>query len=242
MEKIVVANFKMNLTVPQISKYIDEMKDKFNTKRVVLCPSNIYLPYFIKKNFAVGIQNFADQEEGAYTGEIAASQVSSMGIDYAIIGHSERREYYNETDAIVNKKILLGLKNNLKIILCIGETKEEHDMHKTDRILKRQIIGAFRNIEEKDLKKIIIAYEPIWSIGTGNVPSNKDISAVTIFIRGIINNLYHNDINIPVLYGGSVNEKNIIEINNVSEISGVLVGGASLKVEKLEKIKEVMIG
>lgn len=241
MEKIVVANLKMNLTVIEISNYLEEIKDIINSKRVVICPTNIYLPYFLKKKYSVGIQNIAETEEGAYTGEVSASQVSSMGVKYAIVGHSERRQLYNETDTVVNKKVLLGIKNKLTIILCIGETKEEKDMLKTDRILKRQIINALRDIDNKEIKNIIIAYEPIWSIGTGNVPMNKDISTITMFIKGIVNNIYHEEIDMPVLYGGSVNEKNIEELNKIEEISGVLVGGASLKPEKLEKIKEVII-
>ncbi len=241
MEKIVVANLKMNLTVTEISNYLEDIKEVINSKRVVICPTSIYLPYFLKKKYSVGVQNIAATEEGAFTGEVSASQVSSMGVNYAIIGHSERRQLFNETDTVVNKKVLIGIKNKLTIILCIGETKEEKDMLKTDKVLKRQLINALRDISNEEIKNIIIAYEPIWSIGTGNVPQNKDISAITIYIKGIINNLYHEDINIPVLYGGSVNEKNIEELNKINELSGVLVGGASLKADKLQKIKEVII-
>lgn len=241
MEKIVVANLKMNLTVTQISNYLEDIKEVMNSKKVVICPTSIYLPYFLKNKYSVGIQNIAATEEGAFTGEVSASQVSSMGIKYAIVGHSERRQLFNETDTIINKKVLLGIKNKLTIILCIGETKEEKDMLKTDKILKRQLINALRDIDIIDIKNIIIAYEPIWSIGTGNVPENKEISIITKYIKGIVNNLYHEDIDIPVLYGGSVNEKNIEELNEIKEISGVLVGGASLKADKLQKIKEVII-
>ncbi len=242
MEKIVIANLKMNLNLYEICDYVVKINELIDTKRVVICPTSMYLPYFLKNGYSVGIQNIAQTEDGAYTGEVSASQVSSMGIDYALIGHSERRQFFNETDSVINKKILLGLKNKLNLVLCIGETKEERDMLKTDRVLKRQLINALRDVNKEDLKNIIIAYEPIWSIGTGNVPNNKDIATVAIYIKGIINNLYHEDINIPVLYGGSVNEKNIEEINEVKEISGVLVGGASLKTDKLLKIKEVIIG
>lgn len=242
MEKIVVANLKMNLTVTQISNYLEEIKEVINSKKVVICPTSIYLPYFLKNRYSVGIQNIAVTEEGAFTGEVSASQVSSMGIKYAIVGHSERRQLFNETDTEINKKVLLGIKNNLTIILCIGETKEEKDMLKTDKILKRQLINALRDIDNVDIKNIIIAYEPIWSIGTGNVPENKEIITITKYIKGIVNNIYHEEIDIPVLYGGSVNEKNIEELNKINNISGVLVGGASLKADKLKKIKEVIIG
>lgn len=242
MEKIVVANLKMNLTVTQISNYLEDIKEVINSKKVVICPTSIYLPYFLKNRYSVGIQNIAVTEEGAFTGEVSASQVSSMGIKYAIVGHSERRQLFNETDTEINKKVLLGIKNNLTIILCIGETKEEKDMLKTDKILKRQLINDLRDIDNKDIKNIIIAYEPIWSIGTGNVPENKEIITITKYIKGIVNNIYHEEIDIPVLYGGSVNEKNIEELNKINNISGVLVGGASLKADKLKKIKEVIIG
>lgn len=241
MEKIVVANLKMNLNALQTSKYLEDISKILDTKRVIICPTSIYLPYFLKKKYDVGIQNIASTEDGAFTGEVSASQVASMGIKYSIVGHSERRTYFNETDNIINKKVLIGIKNSLNIILCIGETKEEKDMLKTDKILKRQIINALRDVELKNLKDIIIAYEPIWSIGTGLIPQNKDIRITTKYIKGIVNNLYHEEIDIPVLYGGSVNEKNIEELDLIEELAGVLVGGASLDAQKLKKIKEVTI-
>ena len=176
-------------------------------------------------------------ENGAYTGEISASQVKSMNINYAIIGHSERREYFEETDNIINKKIKLGIENNLKIILCIGETLNHKENNQTNEILKKQIVEGLKDI--KDINNIIIAYEPIWSIGTGLIPTNDEIYDTTNFIKEEINRLYNKDI--MVLYGGSVNDENINVLSEINNLSGFLVGGASLKPDKLKRIKETII-
>lgn len=242
MEKIVIANMKMNLKLDEIKNYIDEIEKSVNTKRFVICPSSLYLPFFINKEFATGIQNISSSEEGAYTGEISPSQVESLGVEYSIVGHSERRQYYNEDDVIINQKIICGLKHNLKIILCIGETKDEKDNGLTDNKLKEQLVNDLVNISYEQLNNIIIAYEPIWSIGTGNVPTNEEIEKVINYIKSVVDNIYGSNTNIPVLYGGSVNEKNIDEINEISCLTGVLVGGASLIPSKINKIKEVILG
>lgn len=236
MEKIIVANMKMNLHFDEINNYLNEFKN-YNTSGLVFCPPSIYLPYFLNSNYEVGIQNYAMYENGAYTGEISASQVKSMNINYAIIGHSERREYFEETDNIINKKIKLGLENNLKIILCIGETLNHKENNQTKEILKKQIVEGLKDI--KDINNIIIAYEPIWSIGTGLIPTNDEIYDTTNFIKEEINRLYNKDI--MVLYGGSVNDENINVLSEINNLSGFLVGGASLKPDKLKRIKETII-
>lgn len=241
MEKIVVANLKMNMTAACVNDYLNNIKDVINTKKVVICPPALYLPYFVRKKYSVGAQDCFYVDEGAYTGCISANQIASMGIKYTIIGHSERRQYFHETDNIVNKKVINALENNLNVILCIGETKEERDMLKTDKILKRQLINCLRGIDEKNIENVIIAYEPIWSIGTGLIPTIKEITSTTAYILQILNSLYPEK-DIKVLYGGSVNEKNIESINSVENINGVLVGGASLDANKLAKIKEVVLG
>lgn len=239
MEKIVVANLKMNMTAIEVNNYLESLKDKINTKKVVICPPNIYIPYFLRKKYSVGTQDAFHINEGAYTGEVSAKQISSMGIKYTLLGHSERRQIFKETDIVVNKKVINALDNSLNVILCIGETKEERELFKTETILKRQLMNGLRNVSLDKANQIIVAYEPIWSIGTGIVPTNKDIATTTKYIKGMLKKMFGTDIR--VLYGGSVNEKNIETINKVEDISGVLVGGASLDADKLNKIKEVVL-
>lgn len=237
MGKIVAANLKMNMTLDETKDYITKLNGLFSDLRVILFPTSIYIPYFLNKNFSLGVQNISSYDKGAYTGELSPMQVKSVGVDYAIVGHSERRNLYNETDNIINSKLKDGLKNDLKIILCIGETKEEKELNKTEEKLESQIINAFKDIN--DISNVIIAYEPIWSIGTSLVPTNEEIKKMVIFIKMVVKNIF--DIDIPVLYGGSVNENNIKKINEINELSGVLVGGASLVPEKLNIIREVVL-
>ena len=238
-KRIVVGNMKMNLTAQEINKYLKVIEKKEYNNQVIFCPSSLYLPYFVGKTYGVGIQNIAAYENGAYTGEISALQAKSMHLDCTLIGHSERREYFKETDEVVRQKIKLSLQANLKVILCIGETEEERDSLKTYKVLKKQIVNALKGFEEKELKKIIIAYEPIWAIGTGKTPSNDEIQDTISFIKEIVKGIA--SINISVLYGGSVNEKNITTLNQIESIDGYLVGGASTKAEKFMKIIEVVV-
>jgi len=234
--KLVIANHKMNMDAKEINEYLKEL-GKINNKNVIICPTSIFIPYFLKKKFKVGIQNTFIHESGSYTGEVSPKQAKSLGVSYTIIGHSERRIYLDETDTFINKKVLESLNNNLKVILCIGETLEEKNMLKTDRILKRQLINALRDVE--NINEIIIAYEPVWSIGTGVVPENSEITATISYIRTIIDNLYP-DNNVKIVYGGSVTEKNIKSLNKIKEVNGFLVGGASLNTKSFLKIIEVV--
>ena len=237
--RLVVGNMKMNLTAPEINKYLKGIEKYAYGKEVCFCPSALYLPYFIGKNFSVGIQNIASTEEGAYTGEIAASQAKSLKVDYAIVGHSERRSYYGETDEVVETKVKLALSHNLKVILCIGETLEERDSLKTYKVLKRQLKSALQGMPAKVVSKMMIAYEPVWAIGTGRVPSNQEIEDTIAFIKDILKELC--GVSVKVLYGGSVNSKNIETLNKIPNVDGYLVGGASTKPEEFHKIIEVVV-
>lgn len=238
--KLIVGNMKMNMLTHEIGEYLKQINDKINSDQVVICPTSIYVPYFLKHDYRVGIQNSFFRSSGAYTGEISPMQAASMGIQYVIIGHSERRTYFQETDSTINKKIIEALKYDLKVILCIGETLEEKNLLKTARILKRQLLNDLRNLDPDKLENVIVAYEPIWSIGTSVLPSNKDIKETALYIKGIVEGIY-NGFEIPVLYGGSVNEKNIEELNKIKEIDGFLVGGASTDPKKFLKIIEVAV-
>ncbi len=236
-DKLIIANHKMNLNADDLNKYLDKIS-KINNKNVIICPTSIYIPYFINKT-QVGIQNVYCYSKGSYTGEISPMQAKSLGVNYVIVGHSERRCYFEESDILINKKIVESLNNNLKVILCIGETLEQKNMLKTDQVLKRQIINSLNNINSID--NIIIAYEPVWAIGTGIVPDTSSISSTISYIRTIIDKLFPNN-SVKILYGGSVTEKNIVELNKIKEVNGFLVGGASLNPDEFLKIVEVVAG
>ena len=237
-DKLIIANHKMNMDASEVNQYLQEL-GKVNNKNVVICPTSIYIPYFLRKKYKVGIQNTFIHESGSYTGEVSPKQAKSLGVSYTILGHSERRIYLDETDTLINKKALAAVNSGLKVVICIGETLEERNMLRTDRVLKRQVINTLRDIEL--IEQVIIAYEPIWAIGTGVVPTNKEISSTISYIKTIIDNLYPNN-NVKIIYGGSVNEKNIRELNKIKEVDGFLVGGASLNAKSFLKIIEVVAG
>lgn len=239
-KRIVVGNMKMNLTVEEVSEYLKEVNNKIYSSRVVICPTSIYIPYFLKHHYRVGLQNTSFKSDGAYTGEISPKQAVSMGISYTIIGHSERRINFNEDDMMINKKIQEAIKYNLRVILCVGETKEEKGLLKTDRVLKRELTHALRDLDESMFGNIIIAYEPIWSIGTNVVPTNKEIKDTVDYIRMIVNQIC-DTVEVPILYGGSVNDKNVKELNKIENIAGFLVGGASIEPQKFLKIIDEVV-
>ncbi len=237
--KYVIANWKMNgqkdsyKLVKSISNYHKKMKRK--TSKVVICPPFTLLSEFIKKekNIKFGGQDCHHKSEGAYTGSISAKMLKSINCQYVILGHSERRIYQKETSQELNLKIQSAINNNLKVIYCIGEKLEE--IKKRSIILKKQLSSLPKKIEPK---KVIIAYEPVWAIGTGKVPSLNDINKIHKKIRNILSNLVSPDFSrhVSILYGGSVNAKNSADILNLNQVDGALVGGASLKSKEFCKI------
>ena len=239
-KKIVVGNMKMNLTAEEISDYLKEINGQVGSNRVVICPTSIYIPYFLKQDYLVGLQNTFLHESGAYTGEISPKQTASMGIAVTIIGHSERRMYFDEKDKLINEKVKEAIKQNLRVILCIGETAEERNMMRTEKVLRKQILGGLRGLEKDMFDNVILAYEPIWAIGTGEVPTNEEITKTIGYIKSLVLEIYNYE-SIPVLYGGSVTDKNIKELNKIPNVSGFLVGGASTKPKKFLKIIEVAV-
>lgn len=239
-KKIVVGNLKMNMTIDEISHYLKEVNNQIFSPNVVICPTSIYIPYFLKQRYQVGLQNTFFKSEGAYTGEISPKQAASIGVKYTILGHSERRMYFDETDIMINKKVHEAIKHNLKVIVCVGETSEEKNLLKTDRVLKRQLTNALRDLDESMFANVIVAYEPIWAIGTNVVPTNKEIKDAIDYIKMIANQVCDR-VEIKVLYGGSVNDKNIKELNKISNIAGFLVGGASNDPKKFIKIIEEVV-
>ena len=233
--KLIVGNIKMNMKFGELSNYLNYFKN-MNKDNVVICPSYIYIPYFLNYNLNVGSQNVCAYEDGGYTGEVSAKQLSSIGVKYTIIGHSERRIKLNETNKEINEKIKKSLEANLKVILCIGETLEELNLLKRELVLKRQIRDSLYNIE--DLSNIVIAYEPVWSIGTNKLPSINELEEIIKYIKELVHHMYKTDI--KVIYGGSINERNVDNFNKIKNLDGFLIGSASINpISFLEIIKKI---
>lgn len=224
---IIALNNKCNFTKDEFLTYQDNLKKIKTFNELILFPSYTYLSLFSLSNIVLGSQNSSAYESGAHTGEISSSQLKSFNVKYSIVGHSERRQEQFETSAIVNTKIKLLLKESITPIMCIGETKEEYNLSKTKEVLKKEIEEGLKDITDADKDKIIIAYEPIWAIGTGLVPTNEEIFQMIDYIKEILPNN-------KVLYGGSANEKNIDSLKQISNIDGYLLGGISLKTPNLE--------
>jgi len=239
MSKIIIANWKMNpLSLSDANKIISKIITKKANAKIIICPPFIWLNDLIKKYKQIdfGGQNCFWEEKGAYTGEISAKMLKNIGCKYVILGHSERKKYFNEDYIIVNKKLKSALKAGLKIILCIGEN-EKNSENKYEEI-KNQIKTAFHKISKKDISKIIIAYEPVWAIGTGNNDTPANAVSTAILIKKFLVKIYGYQIfeDIKVLYGGSINSKNAKEFLKEKEIFGLLIGGASLDSNEFLKI------
>lgn len=238
-KKIVVANLKMNMNYDEIKKYVEKIKN-IHTKRVVFCPTSLYIPYFLGYDYSVGIQGTSCEIDGAYTGQVSSMQAKSLGVVLSIIGHSESRIYLNESNELINQKIKTALKSKLNVILCVGETKEQKDMLRTSRVLRKQLKECLMGVTKDDLKHIYIAYEPIWAIGTGIIPTVRDINETIKFIKKEVD-LNFGYSNINVLYGGSINKDNIEKLMKIEECAGFLIGGASLRPKEVLKIIEVAV-
>ena len=187
---------------------------------------------------ALGAQNLYWENEGAYTGEISAPMLISAGCSHAIIGHSERRQYFGETDDTVNKKIETAINHDLIPVFCIGESEQERDLNQTFSVLDKQVTKGLNNLSSKDLGTLIIAYEPIWAIGTGKTATTEQAQEVHQFIRSLIDKAFGSELaqSIRILYGGSVKPENIDELMAMPDVDGALVGGASLKADSFSNI------
>lgn len=238
-KKYVVGNMKLKIDATELSEYLKKINASIFSNQVILCPTSIYAPYFLRQYYKVGLQNIYFEDNGPCTGEISPKQAKSLGIACTLVGHSDRRIAFKETDTIVNKKVLESLAHGLSVILCVGETREEKDMLKTDRVLKKQITYALRYV--KDLSQVMIAYEPVWAIGTRTISKNKEIEASVRYIKELVEKEY-NYSDMKVLYGGSVDDKNVESISKISNLDGVLVGTAACDAEKFLKIIEVVVG
>ena len=234
----------MNMLPNEAMNFIQELTPlvKDTKNEVILCVPYTDLFYALLHvqgtNIKIGAQNMHWEEKGAYTGEVSAPMLKSIGVEYVIIGHSERRQYFAETDETVNKKIKSALAHGLKPIVCVGETLEQRESGQTEQIVTSQVEKAFEGIPASELEKIIVAYEPIWAIGTGKTATKEDANSTIMQIRKKLAEMYgQNEANgVIIQYGGSVKSANAKELFEMSDIDGGLVGGASLKADEFSKI------
>jgi len=236
MKPLIVANWKCNPTTSKEAKLLFDSvkKGTENIKNVeaVICPPFLYISNLESQitNLKLGGQDCFWEEKGAYTGEVSPMMLKDLGCEYVIIGHSERRGYFNESDEMINKKIKAALLVNLKVIFCVGETLEEKNSGNTEKVIESQIKNGLKGIiEEGSLSNLILAYEPIWAIGTGKACGVSEAGLVNSFIKKLVKNL-------PLLYGGSVNSQNARDYIKMAGFQGLLVGGASLNPEEFIEI------
>lgn len=241
---IIAGNWKMHKTVDEAVKFIEEIKPLVKDAKceVVVCPAFLALDAAVKAakgtNIKVGAQNVHFEEKGAFTGEVAPGMLEDLGVDYVIIGHSERRQYFNETDETVNKKIKAAFAHNLMTILCVGESLEEREANITEEVIGKQIKLDLAGLTAEQAEKMVIAYEPIWAIGTGKTATADQANETIAFIRKVVGSVFGKDAaeSVRIQYGGSVKPSTIAEQMSKSDIDGALVGGASLVVSDFSAI------
>tara|TARA_B100000900_G_scaffold395907_1_gene394723 strand:+ start:2434 stop:3189 length:756 start_codon:yes stop_codon:yes gene_type:complete len=247
--KIVAGNWKMNMTIDESNSLINELKQvSENNVEIKIAPSftNLYYAISLLKNSGIEViaQNVHSEMRGAYTGEISAEMLKSIGVKTVIIGHSERRKYFNETDTILSKKVKAAIENSLNVIFCIGEELSERESGNHFEIIKNQITIALIDLNNDQIKNIVIAYEPVWAIGTGMTANINQIQEMHEFIRKLINEKFGDEIsdNIQIIYGGSVKPNNAKDIFSLNDVDGGLIGGASLNFSDFHSIIDAANG
>ena len=237
-KKIVAGNWKMNMTMDESNDFINELKEvSENNIEIKIAPSftNLYNAILLLKNSGIEViaQNVHFEKRGAYTGEISSEMLKSIGVNTVIIGHSERRKYFNESDNILSKKVKAAIENSLNIIFCIGEELSERDSGNHFEIIKNQLTTALMDLNNINKNNIVIAYEPVWAIGTGETASPEQAQDIHAFIRGLIASKYDEDLaqDVSILYGGSIKPANASAIFSQTDVDGGLIGGASLNAE-----------
>ncbi|MBR2874788.1 MAG: triose-phosphate isomerase [Clostridia bacterium] len=241
---IIAGNWKMNKNQAEARELINELLPlvKDAEAEVAICVpfTNLELAVELTKgtNIKVGAQNVHFAKSGAYTGEISADMLKELGVEYVIIGHSERRQYFGETDETVNLRSKAAIANGLKPIICVGELKEERVSGKTEEVVKTQTIGALKDFDEEMMKSVVIAYEPVWAIGTGLTATNEQANETIGYIRKVVAEILGQKVadEVRIQYGGSMNPTNAKELMAMPEIDGGLIGGASLKAENFSKV------
>lgn len=243
-QKVIAGNWKMNMHPGEAIEFITNLTPlvKDTKNEVILCVPYIDLFYSILTaqgtNIKIGAQNMHYEESGAYTGEISGKMLKAINVEYVIIGHSERRKYFNETDEIVNKKVKSAFKYGLKPIVCVGETLNQREEGRAEEIIKKQVDDVLEGLTKEQVGSLVIAYEPIWAIGTGKAATSEDANNGAKQIRDEISKTYGQETasRVIILYGGSVSETNAKELFEMSDIDGGLVGKASLNPEEFSKI------
>ena len=242
---IIAGNWKMNMLNSQVKPFAEELKGLINKAKwceVVVCVPYIMAPAALKAfkdcRIEVGVQNVNQFESGAYTGEVSANMLADLGVKYVIIGHSERRQYYGETDISVNQKVHAAINAGLSPIICVGETLEQRELGVTIELVTLQVKTALAGVPAEKMRKVVIAYEPIWAIGTGKTATAEQANEVCSEIRAVIRKLYGARIAraVTIQYGGSMNDGNAAELLAQPDIDGGLIGGASLVASKFAGI------
>ena len=249
-EFLVVGNWKMHKNKEEVKSFLkDIVEHDFGQKNtVVIAPPSPYLYLFEEKlrysSVLYGVQNLFPKESGAYTGEVSVEMAKDFGCKYAIVGHSERRAIFSECNEFISKKVRLLIQNNITPILCIGENLDQRKHEDYKHFLVTQITEGLSRISKEEIAKVIIAYEPIWAIGTGETASPDQVEELHIFIRNFLIERYGTDIgkDIPLLYGGSVKPSNVKELALAQSVSGFLIGGASLQAQSFKEINDILNG
>lgn len=224
MIKYIICNLKANKSKAEMTEYEKELKNlpSYDDIEIVICPSAPFLFLFNDARYSLGAQDISEFESGAYTGEITGGQLSSMNTKYALIGHSERRSIIKETQQTITNKIKRAYHHHIRPVYFIGETKEQRESHNTQIILLDELIEVIDQVPDYKRSKMIVVYEPIWAIGTGETPSIEEISSNVKYIKIILKT--HYNIEIPVLYGGSISKENIKEISSITDLDGLVMG------------------
>jgi len=252
-KRIIAGNWKMNLNLSQSVKLAENLKSLANKLNIpddvdiVICPPSISLFPVVNaisgSVISLGAQNMYYEEYGAFTGEISAEMLTSVGCEYVILGHSERRQHFGETNQEINQKIHAALKASLTPILCVGETLEERDQMKHQQVIKLQLEEGLRKVSSSDAENLVVAYEPVWAIGTGRNASAEQAEEIHKLIRDILIQILGSDaVEIPILYGGSMKPDNARELLSQPNVNGGLIGGASLKAEPFIEIVKFLLG
>ncbi len=241
---IIAGNWKMNKTITETIELINEIKSfklDENVEALISVPFtslNEAAKLVEGTNIKIGAQNMHYEESGAFTGEISPLMLKDIGVEYCILGHSERREYFFETDENINKKIKSCFSHDIKPILCVGESLEQRENNQYEEVVKKQLVNGLKDIDENNIYNLVIAYEPIWAIGTGKTASSEDANEMCKYIRNTVVELYSEEAAnaVRIQYGGSVKPETIVELMNKDNVDGALVGGASLVAEDFVKL------
>ncbi|MBR2756890.1 MAG: triose-phosphate isomerase [Exiguobacterium sp.] len=246
---IIAGNWKMNKTLSEAVAFVEEVKNNIpSTDKVdaAICAPALFLAPMVEaakgSNLKLGAQNMYDKDSGAYTGEISPVMVADLGVTYVILGHSERREYFGESDAFINSKTKKAFEHGLTPIVCVGETLEEREGGKFEEVIKTQVEGGLADLSADQVKQLVIAYEPVWAIGTGKSADEADAQSSCKYVRDVVKGLYGEDVAaaVRIQYGGSVKPENIKEYMAQEDIDGALVGGASLEAASFLKLLEAI--